>query len=166
MATTTTHDPDLGGAPRLIVCVGAEGAIDHDVVTDARSEQVFMLRPERTVLGTAREADVHLAGTDKQLGEIVHDQFDEYVYVQHSGSVPARINGERVTRHPLRTGDRLELGPWTLMYYREEYADHGRPFGGRQGGEGAIQTPQPLRSEMTPAAEPDEVDLRTEVIQP
>jgi hypothetical protein len=32
-----------------------------------------------------------------------------------------------------------------MAYYREEFADHGRPFGGRQGGEYAFQKQQPVR---------------------
>ena len=93
--------------------------------------------------------------------DIVWDRFDEYVFVQLSSSVDSRINGELMGRHPLRTGDRLEMGEWTLTYVREEFADHGRPYGGRQGGEGAIQRPQPLRSVITPAAEPEKADLET-----
>jgi hypothetical protein len=37
----------------------------------------------------------------------------------------------------LHTGDRIEVGNWTLVYHRAEYADHIRPGGGRQGGEGS-----------------------------
>ena len=48
----------------------------------------------------------------------------------------------------LRTGARIELGPWTLLYAREEHADHGRPYGGRIGGELGHQRPQPRREEM------------------
>ncbi|MFY9679907.1 MAG: FHA domain-containing protein, partial [Glutamicibacter protophormiae] len=42
----------------------------------------------------------------------------------------------------LRSGARIELGGWRLVFYREEYADHGRPYGGRNGGELAYQRPQ------------------------
>jgi hypothetical protein len=157
VASTTTHDPALGGAPRLIVVRGEEGNLPHET---AELERFFPLNDGVTTLGT--DGDVRLTGTDTHLAEIVHDEFDEYVYVQQSGTVPARINGEPITRHPLRTGDRLELGPWTLTYFREEYADHGRPFGGRQGGEGAVQESQPSRAEITPAEDPTAVDLRTE----
>ena len=34
------------------------------------------------------------------------------------------------------------MGSWRLAYFREEFADHGRPFGGRSGGEFAYQRPQ------------------------
>ena len=32
-----------------------------------------------------------------------------------------------------------------MSFYREEYADHGRPYGGRAGGEIGHQRPQPAR---------------------
>lgn len=78
--------------------------------------------------------------------EIRHARDDEYVLypfdASGGGSAPEPgkpAPGPRV----LRTGARIELGTWRLAYYREEFADHGRPHGGRQGGELAIQKPQP-----------------------
>jgi hypothetical protein len=146
---TTTHDPDLDGAPRLLVCVAGDGTRDQAVGGD---QQAFPLSLDRTALGSGDDVDIRLEGTLAAAGEIVHDESDEFVYVDRTGS--ATINGQAVSTRPLRTGDRLELGPWTLMFFREEYADHGRPFGGRQGGEGDWQKAQPARSEMTPAVEP------------
>jgi hypothetical protein len=50
----------------------------------------------------------------------------------------------------LRTGALITLGPWRLAFFREEFADHGRPFGGRMGGEFAVQRPQPARRTVAP----------------
>jgi hypothetical protein len=50
-----------------------------------------------------------------------------------------------VSQKPLRTGDRIELGDWTLSYFREEFADHGIPFGGQHGGD-----PEPVQQEPRP----------------
>ena len=36
-----------------------------------------------------------------------------------------------------------------MSFYREEYADHGRPYGGRVGGEIGHQRPQPPRGART-----------------
>jgi hypothetical protein len=152
----------MGGAPRLIVCVAGDGTLDHALVNSA---QVFFLRSRVTTLGAEPDADIQLAGSDARFGEVVHDGFDEYVFQRQPSDAVVRINGQKVLRHPLRTGDRLELGAWTLMYFREEYADHGRPYGGRQGGEGAVQRPQPPRSAVTPAAEPSNLELRTKADQ-
>ena len=112
---TTTHDPALGGGARLIACFAGDGRVD---VGGLEHQQVFVLQNPITRLGTADDADVKLDWTDHALGEIQHDEFDEYVYVQKSGDVPVRVDGQAVTRHPLRTGDRLEAGRWTLMYFR------------------------------------------------
>ena len=150
---TTTHDPALDGAPRLLVCIAGDGTVDHGAAEDLTA---FPLSLGRTALGSADDSDIRLDGTPAAAGEIVHDESDEFVYID--GGAAALVNGEPVTSRPLRTGDRLELGPWTLMFFREEYADHGRPYGGRQGGEFDRQQPQPNRSEMTPAVEPG--DLR------
>ena len=40
---------------------------------------------------------------------------------------------------------RVEVGAWTMTFFREEFADHGRPYGGRVGGEIGHQRPQPER---------------------
>jgi hypothetical protein len=37
----------------------------------------------------------------------------------------------------LHTGDRIEVGNFTLVYHRAADADHIRPDGGRPGGEGS-----------------------------
>lgn len=144
---TTTHDPDLDGSPRLLVAVAGDGTVEHAAAGEQPS---FPLSLDRTSLGSGDDADIQLAGF--AAAEIIHDESDEFVFVDSSGS--ATVNGQPVTSRPLRTGDRLELGPWTLMFFREEHADHGRPYGGRQGGEGDVQDAQPPRSEMTPAVEP------------
>lgn len=148
---TTTHDPGLDGSPRLLVAVAGDGTRD---LSAGGEQQSFALSLDRTALGSGDDVDIRLEGTLPTAGEIVHDESDEFVYVDRTGS--ATINGQAISTQPLRTGDRLELGPWTLMFFREEYADHGRPYGGRQGGEGDHQKAQPTRSEMTSAVEPSD----------
>ena len=160
---TTTHDPSQGGNPRLIFAVGGTALVTPGQSVDPEE---FPLAAEVTVLGSDPEADLHLSDIDPHQADIVHDEFDEYVFVQTSVTVPSQVNGVAVERHTLRTGDRLEIGPWTLTFFREEYADHGRPFGGRQGGEGAVQEPQPSRSEVSGAADPGPEDLRTVLADP
>jgi hypothetical protein len=139
--TTTTRDSKQGGEPRLIACFAGDGAVE---IKDLDRQQVFLLPPGLTRLGTANDTDVRLEGTDEAVGEVLHDEFDENVYIQRSRHVAAHVNGEAVSRHPLRTAERLELGRWTRMYFREEHADHGRPYGGRQGGEGAAVAAAPF----------------------
>ena len=58
------------------------------------------------------------------------------------------MHGASVDTAILRTGTRVDVGPWTLSYFREEYADHGRPYGGRIGGELGHQLSQPSREQL------------------
>ena len=57
----------------------------------------------------------------------------------------SRVDGARVQDKVLRTGDRLQVGEVCFSFFREESADHGRPYGGRQGGEFSEQREQPPR---------------------
>lgn len=135
---TTTHDPDGGGRPRLIFSLSPHPTIDEE-------PRVFDLAPGITTIGSAATADLQLDGLAAEQAEIRASEGDEYVLVDRSGNRSTRVNGGPVTEQALRTGMRIELGGWTMSYYREEYADHGRPHGGRIGGELGHQRPQPRR---------------------
>ena len=91
------------------------------------------------VIGSGPDADLQLDGLEPVHAEIVHNERDEYVLVRH-GVVTGSFGP--ADSSILRTGARLQMGPWCLAYFREEFADHGRPFGGRSGGEFAYQKPQ------------------------
>jgi hypothetical protein len=128
MQITTTHDPRGGGHPRLIFALGSDAPPNTE-------QREFMLRPGVTVIGSAADADLRLAGLDGHHAEIRRDAADEYVYVDLGTSAGSRVDGRPVGEQALHTGDRIELGTWTMSYYRDEFADHGRPYGGREGGE-------------------------------
>lgn len=132
---TTTHDPARGGGPRLVE-VPADGI--------ARSAHpVHWLQRDVTTIGSDPSCDLVLSGLAPLHAEVRHDELDEFVLVAHHADV--RVHGERVTTKVLRTASRVDLGPRTLTFVREEYADHGRPFGGRIGGELGVQRKQPPR---------------------
>jgi hypothetical protein len=82
---------------------------------------------------------------------VVHDEADEYVISSTAAGAAAgpdaqtRVHGAVVRHQLLRTGARVDIGPHSLAFYREEFADHGRPYGGRVGGEAGHQRPQPPR---------------------
>jgi len=135
---TTTHDPEGGGDPRLVFAPGP-------APWPGDRQRVFPLRTEVTTIGSSPEADLCLVGLAERHAEIRRDASDEFVFVQLSQSHGSRVNGELVSEQVLRTSTRLELGDWTLSYYREEFADHGRPYGGRVGGEIGHQRPQAPR---------------------
>ena len=127
---TTTHYARGGGRPRLIF-------VRDSATWDGKPPSEYNLTEETTVIGSGPEANFRLPELALSQGSIVHNENDEYVFQSTDGSVPAE--------HPqiLRTGARLMMGPWRMVFFREEYADHGRPYGGRTGGEFArLQRPQ------------------------
>ncbi len=135
---TTTHDPHHGGLPRLVV-VPADGIWVPE-------QKVHWLQREVTSVGSDPACDVVLPGLDPCHAEVRHDGRDEFVVVAHG---PVKVNGQPVTEALLRTGSRVDVGGHRLAFVREEYADHGRPFGGRIGGELGYQRPQPPREEIS-----------------
>lgn len=142
---TTTHDPEGGGRPRLIFSLGPHPRVGAE-------PRVYDLPAGVTRIGSAPAADLRLERLDEQHAEIRRNDADEYVFVDLSRDRSSRLNGAPVGEQVLRTGTRVELGGWTMSYYREEYADHGRPYGGRIGGELGHQRTQPDRSGSPPQA--------------
>ena len=133
--TTTTHDPQGGGRPRLIFAAGGRKATREP-------EREFTLLPGITTIGSSTSCDLCLEGIDLAHARIDRDDSDNYIYVDLGTTTGSRVRGAPVGTAMLSTGARIELGPWTLIYFREEFADHGRPHGGRSGGELAYQRPQ------------------------
>ena len=133
---TTTHDPARGGGPRLVFAVG-------NLLVPPDRRRIVWLDDAVTTIGSDPDCDVVLEGLAPLHAEVQHDERDEFVLVAHAPGT--RVHGAAVERGLLRTGTRVQLGAWQLTYYREEYADHGRPYGGRIGGELGRQRPQPPR---------------------
>ena len=125
---TTTHDPYGGGHPRLYLS-------DTRVPAMARQVLVFALLPGSTSIGSADDVDLHLDGVDPLQAVVERTADDEYELVVRGTTMHAYVNGRELPRQRLRTGARVEVGPWRLTYVRDEHADHGRPYGGRIGGE-------------------------------
>ncbi len=144
LRTTTTHAVRGGGDPKLVL-------VPPDDWPGTRHPYFRLPRP-RTTIGSGEGCDIRLPGLAELHAEVVLDDNDEFVLNAHGGET--RVNGERVASRLLRTASRVQVGTWTLTFYREEYADHGRPFGGRVGGEIGHQRPQPPRSDQTPSEAP------------
>lgn len=131
---TTTHYARGGGRPRIIFVRDSES-------WDGKAPKILNVVDEVMEIGSAPGAKLVLSGLDPVHARIVHNELDEYVLVavgNVGGSAGLNPGGE----YTLRSGARLEMGDWRLVFFREEYADHGRPFGGRNGGEFAFQKPQ------------------------
>lgn len=134
MRPTTTHYTSGGGRPRLIFVRDGE-------TWDGLPAQIFELTADTTVIGGGTDADLVLPETIDAHATITHSADDEYILTA-VGPVSGSTRLPEGDSYTLRTGARIGIGPWRLVFVREEYADHGRPYGGRQGGELAYQRPQ------------------------
>ena len=137
--TTTNATPRGAGSPRFVL-----GGARADESSGVAVEHV-LLTGETTTFGSDPGADVTLAGLEPIHATVHHTVADEYVLVLQgpadtSGRPSVRYHGEPA--YALRHGFEVRMGEWVLVYQRDEYADHGRPFGGREGGEWSIQTRQ------------------------
>ncbi|MBA2444222.1 MAG: hypothetical protein H0V49_02700 [Nocardioidaceae bacterium] len=136
---TTTHDPNRGGSPRLVMPPGPYARLGD-------RPKVFPLHDDVTTIGGGADCDIRLPGLEPLHAEIRHDDEDEFVLVRRGSPGTTRVHGAPVETASLRTGCGIDLGQWHLSYFREEYADHGRPYGGRIGGELGHQRSQPSRA--------------------
>ena len=153
-ARGTTHGEWGSGNPHL------------RITGDDEERMEFRLKADVVRIGSSDGCELRLDGTAPVHATITHDERDEYVLELHgagelsaSPGVDATHGGERT--ETLRTGFRFTMGPWTLVFAREEFADHGRPYGGRLGGEYSDQPLQPPRPDYsghdapaTPAGDP------------
>jgi len=137
-APGSTHSEYGAGRPRLLFKVGD--------TWDGTPPREFDLLIDVTRIGSAEDMDLRLEGLEPFHAEIVHIDIDEYV-LRHVTSDDdqnspvlgsATLPGEGI----LRTGSPVELGDWSMSFFRDEHADHGRPGGGREGGEGEHQPGQ------------------------
>ena len=133
MRITTTHDPKGGGHPRLLHVAGGMAAHRHR--DDQEELHALSLRPGINTIGSDEGCDLVLPGLVACHVHILRMEDDRYVLVNVSQSLHTRVHGRHTLRAELHTGARIELGSHTLTFQRAEFADQGRPDGGRQGGE-------------------------------
>jgi hypothetical protein len=136
---TTTHSAWGAGHPRLVFNVGEDW--------DGSPAREFPLVDDVTGIGSSESSALQLPGLDPEHATIVHEEDDEYVLHLLSAAEPTPVlsDGAVAERNVLRTGAKVELGSWSMFFSRDESADHGRPHGGRAGGELAHQPSQPER---------------------
>lgn len=131
---TTTHYSRGGGKPRIIFVKDSDS-------WDGKAPKMLEITQEVLEIGSDPSAGLLLSGLKPTHARIVHNELDEYVLVAE-GAVGGSVGLKPGSEYTLRSGARIELGQWRLIFHREEYADHGRPFGGRNGGELSFQKPQ------------------------
>lgn len=135
---TTTHDPLGGGSPRLVYYLAPPET--------GGARQVLHLRRGTTHIGSGDHDDLRLDGL--RPGHVAirrNPASDEYEAVPVPGSSTTVAGVEVTSPVILRTGAVVRAGDRSFTYVRDEYADHGRPHGGREGGEFSRQRPQPPR---------------------
>lgn len=133
---STTHDPLRGGSPRLVE-VPADGVWVPELPVH------WLNREGRTTFGSAEDCDVRLPGLAPHHAVVEHTEDDEFMVLAHEGEV--RVHGAAVHQTVLHTSARVQIGDVMLAFSRDEHADHGRPHGGRIGGEAGRQRSQPPR---------------------
>lgn len=144
---TTTHAAWGAGRPRLRVSRGDE-RFEYEITGDT------------VRVGSAESNELTLPDCDPVHATIRHDARDEYVLTLH-GVGEMNANPLSAATYPgdrsetLRTGAHFTAREWVLVFVRDEFADHGRPFGGREGGEFSDQPAQPARPDyLGPDQEP------------
>src|SRR5690606_37925418 len=114
---TTTHAAWGAGRPRLAVAHSPE-------------QREFMLDDDEMLIGSAPDSAIVLPGIDPIHARIVHTADDEYVLtLVGEGTMNALSDDEDEPTEVLRHGAIFTMGEWTLVFMRDEYADHGRPYG-------------------------------------
>lgn len=134
---TTTHDPGRGG--------GAKVVLVRNQVWEGERQPIYWLG-DSVLIGSDPACGIQLPGLSPRHALITHDSEDEYVVAALEGST--RVHGKEIDRSVLRTGARLEVGGHQLVFTRDEHADHGRPHGGRIGGEAGRQIRQAPRQRV------------------
>lgn len=154
----TTHSGYGAGSPRFVA------AGHHTDATGAVTVPGRLLTGETTVIGSGVDAHLRLEGLEAAHAVVHHTDDDEFVLLlrgpaETSGAPNTEYDGEPA--HLLRTGFELRIGEHSLVYQRDEHADHGRPHGGREGGEFSHQPQQPDRPTGQPPL-PESYDERVE----
>jgi hypothetical protein len=126
---------DVAGHPRLVVATDGHAVAGSSEA--AGVQRAFLLDKDLVTIGSADDQDVQVPGLAPQHGEIRRDASDnDYVYTHLSDGGFSRVDGSQVRASRLHHGDRLDLGAVTLVFQRDEFADHGRlSDGGREGGQ-------------------------------
>jgi hypothetical protein len=131
---TDEEVPVRGGHPRLVIATGGHAPAGSPEATGI--QRAFTLDGDVVTIGSADTQDVQLAGLEPEHGVVRREvDADEWVYSDVHPAAATRVDGALTDAAGLHHGDRLEMGAVTLVFQRDEDADHGRPDGGREGGD-------------------------------
>jgi diguanylate cyclase (GGDEF)-like protein len=88
------------------------------VLAGASVGEMYKIAKSKTVIGRGNQADIHVVddGISRRHAEIVHDQHG--IYVRDLGSTNGTFcNGERVSEHQLKDGDKIQVGSTTILKF-------------------------------------------------
>lgn len=123
-----------GGRPRFVV-VPQGGRASADGPEALGYEIEFPLAPGTTTIGSAPDQDIVLEDIAPQHAVVEWwPEGDEFVFSPVAPNGSATVDGN-IASHGLHHGDRVQLGAWTLVFQRDEEADHVRVGRARQGGQ-------------------------------
>jgi hypothetical protein len=126
--------PPRSGRPRLTVAPSG-GHARADGPEALGYEVEFPLLDTHASIGSAEGQDIRLDGLAPEHAVIEWlPDGDEYIFRPLRADGTARVDGN-ITVTGLHHGDRINLGRWTLIFQRDEYADHVRHGRARQGGQ-------------------------------
>jgi hypothetical protein len=109
------------GRPRLVVAAG--GRADAGSPSAAGVEEVFLLDGDVVTLGGADTQTIRVPDAPPEAAEIVWSaDTGDWVFTDVNGGA-SRVDGARVLWWPLRHGDRIEIGPVTFIFQRDEDAN-------------------------------------------
>jgi pSer/pThr/pTyr-binding forkhead associated (FHA) protein len=86
-----------------------------------QSGREFRLNPDETTLGRADGNDIILDDptVSRYHAKVRQEEGDFYLY-DMGATNPTLVNGQRITRHPLREGDKVEIGEMLFVFKRVE----------------------------------------------
>jgi two-component system, cell cycle response regulator len=80
--------------------------------------EMYKISKEKVTIGRGNQADIHVVddGISRRHAEIVHE--DNAILVRDLGSTNGTFcNGERVTEHALKDGDKIQVGSTTILKF-------------------------------------------------
>jgi hypothetical protein len=123
------------GNPRLVLATGGHAVSGTPEAAGKMRE--FAIDGDRTTIGSAATQDIQLDGLRAEHGIIRRASAgDEFLFEPVVPGDDCRLDGVPILEPAgIHTGDRIDVGPWILVFVRDEEHDHIRPDGGREGGE-------------------------------
>jgi hypothetical protein len=112
------------GRPRLVVATG--GNVDAGTAAAAGVERAFLLDRDLVTLGSADTQSMRIPSAEAAAAEIRwHPETEDWVFTDLTGG-QSHVDGVRTVEWRLHHGDRVDVGDSTLIFQRDEVADHGR----------------------------------------